>query len=118
MILLASTFWIKTFELLLALSILVVFHEFGHYFFARVFGVWVEKFYMFFNYKLTLLKWKPGKYLKWFSTGDEMGAMEVPVERQIEAQDVKQIESTKAKKAKQTVAEADNKTKTSWRATE
>jgi regulator of sigma E protease len=76
MILLASTFWIKTFELLLALSILVVFHEFGHYFFARVFGVWVEKFYMFFNYKLTLLKWKPGKYLKWFSTGDEMGAME------------------------------------------
>ena len=76
MILLASTFWIKTFELLLALSILVVFHEFGHYFFARVFGVWVEKFYMFFNYKLSILKWKPGKYLKWFSTGNEMGAME------------------------------------------
>ena len=76
MILLASTFWIKTFELLLALSILVVFHEFGHYFFARIFGVWVEKFYMFFNYKLSILKWKPGKYLKWFSTGNEMGAME------------------------------------------
>ncbi len=76
MILLASTFWIKTFELLLALSILVVFHEFGHYFFARIFGVWVEKFYMFFNYKISILKWKPGKYLKWFSTGDEMGAME------------------------------------------
>ena len=93
MILLASTFWIKTFELLLALSILVVFHEFGHYFFARVFGVWVEKFYMFFNYKLTLLKWKPGKYLKWFSTGDEMGAME-------EGEEVKE------------------ENKTSWRATE
>ena len=93
MILLASTFWIKTFELLLALSILVVFHEFGHYFFARVFGVWVEKFYMFFNYKLTLMKWKPGKYLKWFSTGDEMGAME-------EGEEVK------------------NENKTSWRATE
>ena len=76
MILLASTFWIKTFELLLALSILVVFHELGHYFFARLFGVWVEKFYMFFNYKFSILKWKPGKYLKWFSTGDEMGSME------------------------------------------
>ena len=76
MILLASTFWIKTFELLLALSILVVFHEFGHYFFARLFGVWVEKFYMFFNYKFSILKWKPGKYLKWFSTGNEMGSME------------------------------------------
>ncbi len=66
---------------------------FGHYFFARVFGVWVEKFYMFFNYKLTLLKWKPGKYLKWFSTGDEMGAME-------EGEEVK------------------NENKSSWRATE
>ena len=76
LVLLASTFWIKTFELLLALSILIVFHEFGHYFFARLFGVWVEKFYMFFNYKVSLLKWKPGKYLKWFSTGNEMGAME------------------------------------------
>jgi len=76
MILLTSTFLIKTAEMLLALSILVVFHEFGHYSFARLFGVWVEKFYMFFNYKLSILKWKPGKYLKWFSTGGEMGAME------------------------------------------
>lgn len=75
-VLLTSTFWIKAFEMVLALSILIVFHEFGHYFFARVFGVWVEKFYMFFNYKFSLLKWKPGKYLKWFSTGNEMGAME------------------------------------------
>lgn len=73
---LTSSFWIKTAELFLALSILVVFHEFGHYSFARLFGVWVEKFYMFFNYKLTLVKWKPGKYLKWFSTGKEMAVME------------------------------------------
>ena len=57
--LLTSSFWIKAAELFLALSILVVFHEFGHYTFARLFGVWVEKFYMFFNYKLTLVKWKP-----------------------------------------------------------
>ncbi len=118
LILLASTFWIKTFEMLLALSILVVFHEFGHYFFARIFGVWVEKFYMFFNYKVSILKWKPGKYLKWFSTGNEMGAMEAPVERQIEAREVKQIESTKAKKAKQIEADANNENKNSWRATE
>ena len=71
-----SSFWVKTLELLLALSILVTIHEFGHYSFARLFGVWVEKFYMFFNYKFSILKWKPGKYLKWFSTGDEMGSME------------------------------------------
>jgi regulator of sigma E protease len=31
---------------------------------------------MFFNYRFTLVKWKPGKYLKWFSWGKEMGAME------------------------------------------
>ena len=93
MILLASTFWIKTFELILALSILIVFHELGHYSFARLFGVWVEKFYMFFNYKFSLLKWKPGKYLKWFSTGDEMGAMENDTE-------------------------SSNENKNSWRATE
>ena len=73
---LTSSFWIKTAELFLALSILVVFHEFGHYSFARLFGVWVEKFYMFFNYKFSLVKWKPGKYLKWFSTGKEMAVME------------------------------------------
>ena len=73
---LTQSFWIKTLELILALSILVVFHELGHYSFARLFGVWVEKFYMFFNYKFSLLKWKPGKYLKWFSHGSEMGAME------------------------------------------
>ena len=73
---LTQSFWIKTLELILALSILVVFHELGHYSFARLFGVWVEKFYMFFNYKFSLVKWKPGKYLKWFSHGSEMGAME------------------------------------------
>ena len=68
----SSTFWIKALELILALGILVMIHEFGHYFFARVFGVWVEKFYLFFNPWLTIAKWKPGKYVKWFSHGNEM----------------------------------------------
>ena len=72
----STTFWIKTLELILALGILVMIHEFGHYFFARIFGVWVEKFYLFFNPWLSIAKWKPGKYLKWFSHGNEMGAME------------------------------------------
>ena len=109
---------IKTLELILALGILVMIHELGHYTFSRLFGVWVEKFYLFFNPWLSIAKWKPGKYFKWFSHGNEMGAMEVPVDRQIEAQEVKKIESTEAKKAKQTVADADNESKTSWRATE
>ena len=68
----STTFWIKALELILALGILVMIHEFGHYFFARIFGVWVEKFYLFFNPWLTIAKWKPGKYVKWFSHGNEM----------------------------------------------
>jgi len=68
----STTFWIKALELILALGILVMIHEFGHYFFARVFGVWVEKFYLFFNPWLTIAKWKPGKYVKWLSHGNEM----------------------------------------------
>lgn len=63
---------IKTLEFFMALGLLVMIHEFGHYFFARVFGVWVEKFYMFFNPWLSIVKWKPGKYIKWFSHGNEM----------------------------------------------
>lgn len=68
----STTFWIKALELILSLGILVMIHEFGHYFFVRIFGVWVEKFYLFFNPWLTIAKWKPGKYLKWFSHGNEM----------------------------------------------
>ena len=70
----STTFWIKAFEMILALGILVMIHEFGHYFFSRIFGVWVEKFYLFFNPWLTLVKWKPGKYVKWLSHGNEMAS--------------------------------------------
>lgn len=72
----STTFWIKCFELVLALTILVAFHELGHYSFSRLFGVWVEKFYLFFNPWFTILKWKPGKGLKWFSHGNEMAVMD------------------------------------------
>ena len=34
-----ETFLIKTVQLLLSLSILVIFHEFGHFIFARMFKV-------------------------------------------------------------------------------
>ena len=55
----SSTFWLKAFEMILALGLLVVVHEFGHYSFSRLFGVWVEKFYLFFNPWFTIAKWKP-----------------------------------------------------------
>lgn len=40
---------IQAIQFLLSLTLLVVAHEFGHYFFSRRYGVRVEKFYMFFN---------------------------------------------------------------------
>src|ERR1700759_1277055 len=36
-------------QLLLGLSILVILHEFGHFWAARAFGIKVEKFYLFFD---------------------------------------------------------------------
>lgn len=56
-----ETFIIKALQLMLALALLVLVHEFGHYFFSRVFGVKVEKFYLFFNPWFTLFKYKPKK---------------------------------------------------------
>ncbi len=38
---------IKAAQLVLALVILVTIHEFGHYIFARIFGVKVNRFYLF-----------------------------------------------------------------------
>ncbi len=57
-----ETFFIKALQLILAFAILVIIHEFGHFLFARVFGIRVEKFYIFFNPWKSLFKWKPGKY--------------------------------------------------------
>ncbi len=54
-----ETFLIKTVQLLLSLSILIIVHEFGHFIFARMFKVRVEKFYLFFNPWFSLFKYKP-----------------------------------------------------------
>lgn len=53
-----ETFLIRALQLILSLSILVVLHEFGHFFFARLFKVRVEKFYMFFNPGRSLIRAK------------------------------------------------------------
>lgn len=56
-----ETFWIKALQLIMALSLLVVIHELGHFMWARVFKIRVEKFYIFFNPWFSLFKWKPKK---------------------------------------------------------
>lgn len=56
-----ETFWIKAVQLIAAFALLVTIHELGHYFFARVFGIRVDKFYLFFNPWFSLYKYKPKK---------------------------------------------------------
>lgn len=58
-----ETFLIKAAQLILAFAILVIIHEFGHFLFARIFGVKVEKFYIFFDPWTELFKWRPKKYV-------------------------------------------------------
>ena len=56
-----ETFLIKALQLVVALSLLVIVHELGHFLWARVFKIRVEKFYIFFNPWFSLFKWKPEK---------------------------------------------------------
>lgn len=46
---------------MLAISLLVLLHEGGHFFFSKIFGVRVEKFYLFFDPWFSLFKFKPKK---------------------------------------------------------
>ena len=57
-------FLIKLLQFLLAISLLVLLHEGGHFFFSKLFGVKVDKFYMFFDAGIgkwdgSLFKFKP-----------------------------------------------------------
>ena len=54
-----ETFLIRALQLVLSLSLLVVIHEGGHFFFARLFKIRVEKFYIFFDPWFSLFKFKP-----------------------------------------------------------
>ena len=52
-------FIIKALQFMLAISLLVLLHEGGHFFFAKLFGIRVEKFYLFFNPWFHLFEYKP-----------------------------------------------------------
>jgi len=64
----SATFWLKALQLIASLGLLVFIHELGHFMWARIFGVKVEKFYLFFdiglkklgiNWDGSILKFKP-----------------------------------------------------------
>ena len=74
---------IQALQLILALSFLVIIHEFGHFAFARLFKVRVEKFYMFFNPRISLIRAKHfnGKWhVRFFAKNVEPAAVEVRTE--------------------------------------
>jgi regulator of sigma E protease len=53
-----EVFLIRTLQFILAITILVALHEGGHFFFAKLFGVRVNKFYIFFDYKFSIFSTK------------------------------------------------------------
>lgn len=52
---------IQFLQLLAALALLIIVHEFGHYVFARIFGIRVDKFYLFFNPRFSLVRYIPSE---------------------------------------------------------
>lgn len=78
-----ETFLMKALQLIVALIILVTIHEFGHYIFARMFGIKVNRFYLFFNPGFSLLKYNPMKgTLQVFSKNDSHAWKTIKVGRE------------------------------------
>ena len=63
---------IKIFEVLLILSVLILVHELGHFAFAKLFGIRVDKFFLFFDAgERKLLSTKTGWFAKIFPKGQQ-----------------------------------------------
>ena len=63
---------IKTFQVILALSILILIHEFGHFIFAKGFGIRVDKFFLFFDAgDFKLMSTKSGWFTRLFPKAKE-----------------------------------------------
>ena len=65
-----ETFLVRALQLIVSFSFLIVIHELGHFLFARLFKVRVEKFYMFFNPTRSIVRMKKinGKWqVRWFA---------------------------------------------------
>lgn len=79
-------FLIKTLQLIVALSLLIVLHEGGHFLFAKLFKTRVEKFYLFFDYKFALFS----TYAPWFRR--LMGKEPVPHRKDKDGKDTSDYE--------------------------
>ncbi|MDR3128641.1 MAG: RIP metalloprotease RseP [Tannerellaceae bacterium] len=68
-----ETFLIKAAQLILSLSLLIVVHELGHFFFSRILKVNVDKLYLFYNPWFSLFKYTSKK------SGTEYGIGWLPI---------------------------------------
>ena len=64
---------IKTLQVILALSVLILVHELGHFLFAKLFGIRVDKFFLFFDAGgKKLLSTKTGWFSRIFPKGQNL----------------------------------------------
>ena len=87
-----GVFLIKALQFILAISLLVLLHECGHFFFAKLFKVRVTRFYLFFNPKFHLIS----TYDTWVRRLFKMKPEVVPVTEK----EIKDGEKTKTVKEK------------------
>ena len=109
-----DTFLIKALQLILAFAILVIIHEFGHFLFARIFGVKVEKFYIFFDPWTELFKWKPKKYIGGLGKKKAINGASLEEEKTEQCQNSEEAEKENIEKANPDVQSQQKKKKHSF----
>ena len=83
-------FLIRLFQFLLAMSLLVLLHELGHFTFAKLFKVRVTKFYLFFNPKFHILS----TYDTWVRRLFKLKPEVVPTKKDEDGNEVKEYVGT------------------------
>ena len=100
-----EVFLIRALQLILCFSILILLHEGGHFFFAKLFGVRVEKFCLFFD------PWKTFKLFRFKGTDYHIGWLPlggyVTIAGMVD-------ESTKAKELGETIQPWEFRSKPAW----
>lgn len=66
---------IRLLQAILCLGFVLLIHELGHLIAARIVGVRVQKFSVFVSPFFSLVRWKPGSYLKFFVTTKKSKAL-------------------------------------------
>ena len=77
-----ETILIKGLQLIVALALLIILHEFGHTIAAKIFKVRVEKFCLFFDWKYTIFS----TYSNWWR---KLTAKSLPRKRKMENMNMK-----------------------------